>query len=162
MYKSILAISEGGPDAAMSFHLAAQIAGLFDATVDAVHFSEDRRGDADIALQSMPFLKADSDTRVEGRAHRSERAYRELIIPLCGATFSGPGLKRDRLVAMGRESSLLLTAPRARGDLALAAISVGYSALQQSEKTRGFVMWKALVAGLFVLAFAGATRQRLR
>jgi hypothetical protein len=32
---------------------------------------------------------------------------------------------------------------------------VGYFALQQSEKTR-FGMWKALVAGLFVLAFAGA------
>lgn len=108
MYKSILAISEGGPDAAMSFGLAAQIAGLFDATVDAVHFSEARRGDADIALQSMPFLKTDSDTRVEGRAHESERAYRQLIAPLAGATFTGHGLKRDRLVAMGRESSLLL------------------------------------------------------
>ena len=35
MYKSILAISEGGPDAAMSFGLAARIASMFEATVDA-------------------------------------------------------------------------------------------------------------------------------
>lgn len=108
MYKTILAISEGGPDAAMSFRLAARMAALFDATVDAVHFSEVRQGDADIALQSMPFLKSDSDTRVEARARESERAYRELIAPLPGATFTGPGLTRARLVAMGRESSLLL------------------------------------------------------
>ena len=108
MYKSILAISEGGPDAVLSFRLAARVAALFDATVDAVHFSEARRGDADIALQSMPFLKSDSDTRVEARARESERAYRELIAPLPGATFTGPGLTRARLVAMGRESSLLL------------------------------------------------------
>ncbi|TAJ92834.1 MAG: universal stress protein [Reyranella sp.] len=108
MYKSILAVSEGGPDAAMSFRLAARIAVLFDAIVDAVHFSEARRGDADIALQSMPFLKTDSDTRLEGRARESERAYRELIASLKGATFSGSGLTRARLVAMGRESSLLL------------------------------------------------------
>jgi nucleotide-binding universal stress UspA family protein len=108
MYKSILAISEGGPDAAMSFRLAVQIAGLFDATVDAVHFSEVRRGDADIALQSMPFLKIDSDNRVAARAGESERAYRELVASLAGATFTGPDLARDRLVAMGRESSLLL------------------------------------------------------
>ncbi len=76
----------------MSFRLAAQIAGLFDATVDAVHFSEVRRGDADIALQSMPFLKTDSDNRVAGRARESERAYRELVASLAGATFTGPDL----------------------------------------------------------------------
>ena len=40
LYKSILAISEGGPDAEMSFRLAARIAALFDGTVDAVHFAE--------------------------------------------------------------------------------------------------------------------------
>jgi nucleotide-binding universal stress UspA family protein len=108
MYKTILAISEGGPDAALSFGLAARVAALFDATVDAVHFSQARRGDADIALQSMPFLKRDSDTRVEARARESERAYRDLIARLPGATFGGGGLSRDTLVAMGRRSSLLL------------------------------------------------------
>jgi nucleotide-binding universal stress UspA family protein len=108
MYKTILAVSEGGPDAAMSFRLAAQLAASFDATVDAVHFSEVGRGDADIALQSMPFLKSDSDTRVEGRARESDRAYRELLARLPGTTFTGAGLTRGRLVAMGRRSDLLL------------------------------------------------------
>jgi nucleotide-binding universal stress UspA family protein len=108
MYKSILAISEGGPDAGMSFGLAARLAALFGATVDAAHFSEVRRGDADIALQSMPFLKTASDDRVEGRAAESARAYSELIARLGGATFSGKGLTRARLVAMGRESDLVL------------------------------------------------------
>ena len=35
MYKSILAVSEGGPDAGMSFRLAARVASLFDGCVDA-------------------------------------------------------------------------------------------------------------------------------
>ena len=37
MFKSILAVSEGGPDAAMSFKLAARVATLFDGAVDALH-----------------------------------------------------------------------------------------------------------------------------
>jgi hypothetical protein len=37
MLKSILAVSEGGPDAAMSFKLAARVAGIFEGTVDALH-----------------------------------------------------------------------------------------------------------------------------
>ena len=37
MFKSILAVSEGGPDAAMSFKLATRVAGIFDGTVDALH-----------------------------------------------------------------------------------------------------------------------------
>ena len=36
MFKSILAVSEGGPDAGMSFKLAARVAGLFDGCVDAL------------------------------------------------------------------------------------------------------------------------------
>ena len=55
MYRSILAISEGGPDAVWSFRLAAVLASMFDAVVDAVHFSEVHRGDLDIATQSLPF-----------------------------------------------------------------------------------------------------------
>ena len=37
MFKSILAVSEGGPDAAMSFTVAARVAAIFDGTVDALH-----------------------------------------------------------------------------------------------------------------------------
>ena len=37
MLKSILAVSEGGPDAAMSFKLAARVAAEFGGAVDALH-----------------------------------------------------------------------------------------------------------------------------
>jgi len=109
MYKSILAISEGGPDAAMSFGLAARIAAMFGGTVDAVHFSESRPHDVDIAAQAMPFLKALSDGRLKARAAESERAFRELIAPIEGATFTGgENVTRDQLVTLGRFASVLL------------------------------------------------------
>jgi nucleotide-binding universal stress UspA family protein len=109
MYKSILAISEGGPDAAMSFGLAARIASMFGGTVDAVHFSESRVHDVDIAAQAMPFLKAESDARLKARAAESERAFRQLIAPIDGATFTGGlDVTLDQLIKLGRFASLLL------------------------------------------------------
>lgn len=109
MYKSILAISEGGPDAAMSFGLAARIAAMFGGTVDAVHFSENRPHDVDIAAQAMPFLKPLSDGRLKARAVESERAFRELIAPIAGATFTGgENVTREQLVTLGRFASVLL------------------------------------------------------
>src|SRR5258708_38484858 len=115
MYKSILAISEGGPDAAMSFGLAARIASTFRGTVAAVHFSETQSGDNDITAQSMPFLRSLSEGRLTARQRESERAFRELTKPIEGATFSaGPDITRDRLVALGRYPNLLLLGrPRA-------------------------------------------------
>jgi nucleotide-binding universal stress UspA family protein len=109
MFKSILAISEGGPDAAMSFGLAARIAAMFGGTVDAVHFSESRPHDVDIAAQAMPFLKPLSDGRLKARAAESERTFRELIAPIAGATFTGgEDVTRDQLVRMGRYASIVL------------------------------------------------------
>ena len=109
MYKSILAISEGGPDAVWSFRLAATMASMFDAVVDAVHFSEAHRGDFDIATQSLPFLKKVSDGRVTARARESERAFGELIAPIAGATFTGDeSVTLDDVVAMGRCANVLL------------------------------------------------------
>ena len=109
LYKSILAISEGGPDAAMSFRLAARIAALFDGTVDTVHFAEHRAHEADITSQSMPFLSRISDDRVKARAEESQRAYRELIAPIRGATYTGEeAMTRDQLVRLGRFASLLV------------------------------------------------------
>jgi len=109
VYKSILAISEGGPDAAMSFGLAARIAAEFDGTVDAVHFSEHQAHDADIAIQSMPFVKSLSDDRRKARAEESQRAFRELLAPLEGATFTGTdGMTRDELVMTGRFAGLVV------------------------------------------------------
>lgn len=109
MYKSILAISEGGPDAAMSFGLAARMAAMFQGTVDAVHFSEDRPEDVNIAAGALPFLKGVSELRLKARARDTELAFRDLLHPLAGATFvGGSGVTRQRLVAMGRYSDLVL------------------------------------------------------
>ena len=109
MYKSILAISEGGPDAAMSFGLAARIAAMFEGTVDAVHFSEDRADDVNIAAEALPFLKGVSDLRLKARARDTELAFRDLLAPIAGATFTGgDGVTRQRLVAMGRYADLVL------------------------------------------------------
>ena len=109
MYKSILAVSEGGPDAAMSFGLAARIASIFQGTVDAVHFSEVRPDDVNIAAEALPFLKGVSDLRLKVRARDTEQAFRDLLAPIAGATFTGgAGVTRERLVAMGRNASLVL------------------------------------------------------
>jgi len=114
MYKSILAISEGGPDAVPSFRLAGAIAAAFGGTVDAVHFSETHPGDPDIAAQAMPFLRRLTDDRLKARARESERAFRELIAALPGATFTGGApdgksvVTRDKLVEMTRFADLLL------------------------------------------------------
>ncbi len=109
MYKSILAISEGGPEAAISFRLAHRIASMFGGTVDAVHYSETHPGDADIAGQAMPFMKRVADDRLNARARESERAYKELLAPLAGATFTGGhAVTRDQLVRMGRFANLVL------------------------------------------------------
>ncbi|MBV8412995.1 MAG: universal stress protein [Alphaproteobacteria bacterium] len=109
MLKSILAISEGGPDAAMAFGLAARIAATFGAAVDAVHFSETNHEEIDIAAQAMPFLKPLSEGRLKARRRESERAFHELIEPIAGSTFTaGTELTRQRVVAMGRYANLLL------------------------------------------------------
>ena len=109
MYKSILAISEGGPDAVMSFRLAARIAAEFDGTVDAVHFEEYHEHESDITVQSMPFLSRLSDDRVKARALESQRAFRDLLAPLKGATFTDDeAMTRDELVRSGRFASLVV------------------------------------------------------
>jgi nucleotide-binding universal stress UspA family protein len=93
----------------MSFRLAARIAALFDATVDAVHFSESRPGDVNIAAQAMPFLKPLADERLKERALESRRAFRERIASVAEATFTGdPGTTREELVKNGRCADLVV------------------------------------------------------
>ena len=109
MYRSIVAISEGGPDADPCFRLAAQLAAAFGGTVDAVHFTEDRPHDADIANQSMPFLARLSAERLSARAHESRRAYDALIAAIPGATFTGDAaMTREALVRLGRIAGLIV------------------------------------------------------
>src|SRR5436190_6211023 len=110
MYKSILAISEGGPDAAVCFQLAARLAGIFGGTVDAVHYAESRMGDFDIAAQSLPFVRQQFEDRVKSHALESERAFKEHLASISGATLtSGRDLSRDRLLGLGRTADLIVT-----------------------------------------------------
>lgn len=109
MYKSILAISEGGPDAVMSFRLATRIAQQFDGVVDAVHFAEHHEHDSDITVQSMPFLARLSDDRLKARAQESQRAFREIVAPIKDSTFTGnEAMTRDELIRTGRFASLIV------------------------------------------------------
>lgn len=109
MYKSILAISEGGPDAAVCFQLAARFAGQFGGTVDAVHYAESRLGDFDIAAQSLPFVRQQFEDRVKSHALESERAFKEHLAAISGATLvSGRDMTRERLLSLGRTADLVV------------------------------------------------------
>jgi nucleotide-binding universal stress UspA family protein len=113
MIKSILAVSEGGPDAAMSFRLAARVAANFDGTVDALHLPVGPAGGmvGGLAMsgEAMPLLIDIDDERLEGRAKESERAYNEIVAPVKGATYTAAKTATlDTLVAMGRCADMLV------------------------------------------------------
>src|SRR5712672_2201983 len=92
MFKSILAVSEGGPDAAMSFALAARVAGVFDGVVDALHLPVGPAGGmvGGLAMsgEAMPLIMNLDDERLEERAKESERAYKETLALIKGATYT--------------------------------------------------------------------------
>jgi nucleotide-binding universal stress UspA family protein len=111
MFKSILAVSEGGPDAAMSFKLAARVAGLFDGTVDALHLPVGPAGGmaGGLAMSGEAMLMNIDDERLEARAKESQRVYNEIVAPVKGATYTAAKTATlDTLVAMGRCSDLLV------------------------------------------------------
>ncbi len=113
MYKSILAVSEGGPDAGMSFKLAARVAGLFDGTIDALHLPVGPAGGmvGGLAMsgEAMPLIMNIDDERLESRAKESERVYSEIIAPVKGATYTAAKTATlDTLVAMGRCSDIIV------------------------------------------------------
>jgi nucleotide-binding universal stress UspA family protein len=113
MIKSILAVSEGGPDAAMSFRLAARVAANFDGTVDALHLPVGPAGGmvGGLAMsgEAMPLLIDVDDERLEGRAKESERAYKEIVAPINGATYTAAKTATlDTLVAMGRCADIVV------------------------------------------------------
>lgn len=108
MLRSILAISQGGPDAAMSFRLAARVAGLFGTAVDALHLlpgittSMVMQGELIPAFTSTPEDDA-------ARTEESERQYNALIAPLRGATYTAaevPSL--DAVVSQGRCADVIV------------------------------------------------------
>jgi nucleotide-binding universal stress UspA family protein len=113
MIKSILAVSEGGPDAAMSFRLAARVASAFEGTVDALHLPVGPAGGivGGLAMsgEAMPLLIDIDDERLEERSKESERAYKEIVSPIKDATFTAAKTATlDTLVAMGRCSDIVV------------------------------------------------------
>jgi nucleotide-binding universal stress UspA family protein len=113
MIKSVLAVSEGGPDAAMSFRLAARVAEAFEAAVDALHLpvgpAGGMAGGLAMSGEAMPLVMDLDEDRLEERGKESGRAYQELVAPIPGATYTAAKTATlDALVAMGRCSDLLV------------------------------------------------------
>jgi len=113
MMKSILAVSEGGPDATMSFRLAARVAAEFDGAVDALHLPVGPAGGmvGGLAMsgEAMPLIMNLDDERLEERSKESERAYKETLALVKGATYTAAKTATlDAMVAMGRCSDLLV------------------------------------------------------
>ena len=113
MFKSILAVSEGGPDAAMSFKLAARVAGVFDGTVDALHLpvgpAGGMAGGLAMSGEAMPLIMNIDDERLEARAKESKAQYDAIVAPVKGATYSAAETATlDTLVAMGRCSDVIV------------------------------------------------------
>jgi nucleotide-binding universal stress UspA family protein len=113
MIKSVLAISEGGPDAAMSFRLAARVADAFGGAVDALHLPVGppggMMGGLAMSGEAMPLVMDLDDDRLKERAQDSGRAYQELLASIQGSTYTAAKTATlDALVAMGRCSDLLV------------------------------------------------------
>ncbi len=113
MMKSVLAVSEGGPDAAMSFKLAARVASEFDGAVDALHLPVGPAGGmvGGLAMsgEAMPLIMNLDDERLEARSKESERAYKDTLALVKGATYTpAKTATLDAMVAMGRCSDLVV------------------------------------------------------
>ena len=123
MIKSVLAVSEGGPDAAMSFRLAARVAAQFDGAVDALHLpvgpAGGMMGGLAMSGEAMPLVMDLDDDRLEARAKESGRAYQELLDPIKGERAKayvvlqrGATLTAEALEAHGRERLATYKVPR--------------------------------------------------
>jgi len=113
MFKSILAVSEGGPDAAMSFKLATRVAAIFDGTVDALHLpvgpAGGMAGGLAMSGEAMPLIMNIDDERLEARAKESKAQYDAIVAPVKGATYSAAETATlDTMVAMGRCSDVIV------------------------------------------------------
>src|SRR5690606_6022501 len=76
VFKSILAISEGGPDAAMAFRLAGEVAGLSSGSVEAVHYPTAPSAMADGLVGGMSgAVVAWDEKRAAERAGVSKAAF---------------------------------------------------------------------------------------
>jgi nucleotide-binding universal stress UspA family protein len=106
MFKTILAVSEGGPDAVMTFGLAKRVANLFGAAVDALYVP-DKSGRGVIGISPRAYVDG-----LNSHARECERWYREILGSAANNTYTAesdlPPL--DALRTMGRRSDLLLAA----------------------------------------------------
>lgn len=111
MIKSILAVSEGGPDAAMSFRLAARVAGQFGAAVDALHLNTmaDAAARGLAGGEAMPLIMALNYERLNERGEASLNAYKTLLEPAGNTSYSvAETAQIETLVAMGRSVDLVV------------------------------------------------------
>ena len=113
MMKSILAVSEGGPDAMMSFKLAARVASEFEGAVDALHLPVGPAGGmvGGLAMsgEAMPLIMNLDDERLEERSAESARAFKETLTTVKGSTYTAAQTATlDAMVAMGRCSDILV------------------------------------------------------
>lgn len=114
MIKSILAVSEGGPDAAMSFGLAARVAEIFGSAVDALHVPVGPdggvgRGLAAAGGEAMPLFTELDDKRLGARTAESARVYTAMLAAIKGATYTtAETATLDTLVGMGRCADLIV------------------------------------------------------
>ena len=113
MMKSILAVSEGGPDATMSFKLAARVAAGFSGSVDALHQPTGPTGGliGGLAMggEAASMIMDMDEERREARLRESERAYRDILALVKGATYTATETpQQNTMIAMGRCSDLLV------------------------------------------------------
>ncbi len=109
MFKSILAIAEGGPDSAMSYRLAAHLAEAFGGTVDAIYLSPTKVEDAEMGVQAMPFLKDVNLHRHKARAATAKAAFAEFLSRFPDSSFSDDSrIVLDHVVAHGRRADLIV------------------------------------------------------
>ncbi|MBN9486993.1 MAG: universal stress protein [Alphaproteobacteria bacterium] len=113
MIRSILAVSEGGPDAVMSFRLASRVAGVFGGAVDALHLpvglSGGITGGLAMSGEAMPLVMNLDDERLAERSKESARAFKEVVASIKGATYSeAETATLDTMVAMGRCSDIVV------------------------------------------------------
>lgn len=86
--KSILAVTEGGPECAAAFTLAGRLAALFDGSVDALYLKTSPADGIAMLVEGMPHQLDLEDERLDSRARVARRAYHEAFDGVDGSTYT--------------------------------------------------------------------------
>jgi len=112
MIRSLLAISEGGPDAATSFGLAARLASQYGVAVDALHLPTAPGGISDalgLGTDVAPLVAELDEVRLDARAAESRRHYEARLLATKGATWTrAEHGDRALMIRMGRANEMVL------------------------------------------------------